>query len=430
MSARPEPGSYCPDCGKRLSGGERPICPGCGFILYRNPITGVAVIVRDEVGRVLVGRRASGPYEGLWCIPCGYVEYDEEIREAAVREIQEETGLTVEPGALFAVHSNFHRPEKQTVGVWFLGTVLAGDLRPADGEFTELAYVSPSAPPPLAFPTDELVMADLAGAGGRPLASSHPLLPLAFDVANSAGSLVRHLQSKGIADVATKSSGVDMVTNIDRAAEEHIVESLLAVRPGDGIVGEEGASRSSSTDVRWIIDPVDGTTNLLYGIPAVAVVLAMERAGVVEAGVIHDVASRETYWSAAGAGAFRGGTQLHVTTVEEPGTALIATGFGYQSAQRAAQADRLRRILPHVRDVRRSGSAALDLCRVAAGQVDGYYEDGLHRWDFEAGALLVREAGGSVSFAGEVLVASGPGIHPFLMEMLTATAEDDGGASK
>ncbi|MFQ5382513.1 MAG: NUDIX domain-containing protein, partial [Dehalococcoidia bacterium] len=231
---RPGPGSYCPDCGSRLSDEERPTCSGCGFVLYRNPIVGVAVIVRDGQGRVLLGRRASGPYRGLWCIPCGYVEYDEDLRDAAVRELREETGLHVRTGPVFAVHSNFHRPEKQTVGIWFEGVVMGGELHPVDGEFTELAYVPPASPPPLAFPTDGLVMEELAGAGRRPHASHHPLLPLAYDVATSAGALIRRLREKGLEDVATKSSDVDLVTNVDRASEDHIVGLLLTARPDDG----------------------------------------------------------------------------------------------------------------------------------------------------------------------------------------------------
>jgi ADP-ribose pyrophosphatase YjhB (NUDIX family) len=128
----------------------------------RRPNVGVAAVVSNDRGEVLLGRRTYGQFAGLWCIPCGYVEWDEDIREAAARELREETGLEVRVGDVAAVHSNFHAPEKQTVGVWFHAEVIGGELHPADGEFTEVGYWSPAAPPPLAFPTDVLVMEMLA----------------------------------------------------------------------------------------------------------------------------------------------------------------------------------------------------------------------------------------------------------------------------
>jgi 8-oxo-dGTP diphosphatase len=131
-------------------------------VQYRNPAAGVAVIVLDDAGRVLLGERASGEWAGLWCIPCGYVEWHEDIREAAVREFEEETGLVVKLGEVFAVHSNFHNPKQHTVGTWFRGEVVGGELHPRDGELKQLAYVAPAEPPPLAFPTDELVLEELA----------------------------------------------------------------------------------------------------------------------------------------------------------------------------------------------------------------------------------------------------------------------------
>jgi len=169
---RPERGGYCPDCGTALTfdpeGRERPRCGNCGFVRYRNPIVGVAVVVRDADGRVLLGRRAKGDYAGKWCIPCGYVEWDEDVRTAAEREFFEETGLQVRAGDVVAVHSNFHNPKQHTVGIWFQGEVLGGELQPLDGELDALAYVAPGDPPELAFPTDALVLNQLAGAEESP----------------------------------------------------------------------------------------------------------------------------------------------------------------------------------------------------------------------------------------------------------------------
>ncbi|MBI2765857.1 MAG: NUDIX hydrolase [Chloroflexi bacterium] len=160
------PRTFCPDCGQALvferhGGGEHPYCTGCGYVRYRNPAVGVAVVVRDGQGHVLMGRRARGPYAGLWCIPCGYVEWDEDVRAAARRELREETGLIAATGGVIAVHSNFHNAAQHTVGIWFAGMVAGGELAPADGELTELAYFDPATPPPLAFPTDALVLAQL-----------------------------------------------------------------------------------------------------------------------------------------------------------------------------------------------------------------------------------------------------------------------------
>lgn len=159
--------TYCPDCGAPLapvqrSGRTRKVCPDCGYIEYRNPAVGVAVILRDQRGRVLLGRRATGDYAGLWCIPCGYVEWDEDVREAARREFEEETGVTVDLGDVVAVHSNFHNRDKQTVGIWFEGHAISGELHPVDGELTELDWFEPGDPPELAFPTDGLVLEELA----------------------------------------------------------------------------------------------------------------------------------------------------------------------------------------------------------------------------------------------------------------------------
>lgn len=155
---------FCASCGGEILNREssRPTCGACARIAYRNPIVGVAAIVRDRAGRVLLGQRASGPYEGLWCIPCGFVEWGEDVREAAARELQEETGIEARIGKVVAVHSNFHNPEVLTVGIWFSVDTVMGESSGRDGEFSDLQYFAPDNPPPLAFPTDALVLAQIA----------------------------------------------------------------------------------------------------------------------------------------------------------------------------------------------------------------------------------------------------------------------------
>jgi ADP-ribose pyrophosphatase YjhB (NUDIX family) len=151
---------------------ERMVCPACTFIFWQNPVVGVAVIVIDN-DRIILGRRARGPYRGAWCIPCGYVEYDEDVRNAAQREFREETGLAVEVGDVYAVHSNFHNPDMHSVGIWFRGIVIGGALQAAD-DLDEIAYVPlNSLPDNLAFPTDRLVLEQLRRGDDR--ASRRPM---------------------------------------------------------------------------------------------------------------------------------------------------------------------------------------------------------------------------------------------------------------
>lgn len=157
--------SYCPRCATPLTiqiihATERLVCPACAFIFWQNPAVGVAVIITDG-NHILLGRRARGPYQGAWCIPCGYVEYDEDVRDAAKREFREETGLSVDIGDIYAVHSNFHNPEMHSVGIWFQGTIIGGFLQPGD-DLDKVAYVSlDPLPSNLAFPTDQIVLKQL-----------------------------------------------------------------------------------------------------------------------------------------------------------------------------------------------------------------------------------------------------------------------------
>jgi len=194
-----------------------------------------------------------------------------------------------------------------------------------------------------------------------------------------------------------------MVSDADRDAEALIRDLLAAERPDDGLLGEEGSQAHGSSGRRWVVDPLDGTTNYLYRFPAWVVSVALEAAdassgstggGLV--GVVHDPLRHETFTATRGGGACLNGTPIAVSGAERLDSALIGTGFGYAAERRAAQAEVVSRVLPLVRDIRRAGAAALDLCMVACGRLDGYYERGLNAWDWAAGALIASEAGAAV----------------------------------
>ncbi len=222
------------------------------------------------------------------------------------------------------------------------------------------------------------------------------LADLAEQAARAAAEVLAEALDQGRTSVTTKSSATDMVTEMDRAAEHLIVERLLGARPDDGVLGEEGSDRAGTSGVRWIIDPLDGTTNYVYRHPGVAVSIAAEVAGVVEAGVVIDVVNGDVFRAVRGAGATRNRRPISVSEETDLGRALVATGFGYQPDQRRHQGRVLSLVLPEIRDIRRVGSAALDLCSVAFGRVDTYYELSLSRWDYAAGALIAAEAGAVV----------------------------------
>jgi myo-inositol-1(or 4)-monophosphatase len=196
--------------------------------------------------------------------------------------------------------------------------------------------------------------------------------------------------------VDTKSSATDMVSEADREAERAIAELLQSERPDDGLVGEEGSDESGASGRRWVVDPLDGTTNYLYGFPAWCVSVALEDSDGGLVGAVYDPVADELFRAARDDGAELNGKPIHVGDADRLETALIGTGFGYDPEVRAGQADVLRRVLPRVRDIRRAGAAALDLCFVAAGRLDGYFERGIQPWDYAAGALIVREAGGEL----------------------------------
>jgi myo-inositol-1(or 4)-monophosphatase len=229
----------------------------------------------------------------------------------------------------------------------------------------------------------------------------------------------------------TKSSATDPVTEFDRAAERLLVERIRELRPDDAIIGEEGAAQPGTSGVVWQLDPIDGTVNFLYDLPSWCTSVGVEHeSGVRLAAAVHVPPTDELYSAAVGRGATRNGVALSVSAPDSLGAALVATGFSYRRDRRARQAERLARLLPSVRDVRRSGSAAVDLCRVAGGRVDAYFEDHLNSWDVSAGLLIAAEAGASTSdlhggppTSSEVLVCS-PGIHDDLLAALAAPGAD------
>jgi myo-inositol-1(or 4)-monophosphatase len=219
------------------------------------------------------------------------------------------------------------------------------------------------------------------------------LLDLARTVACEAGELIVAMRNEGVDVAGTKSSAIDVVTEADQACEQLIRKRVLDARPDDGFLGEEGDDVHGSSGVRWIVDPIDGTVNYLYGIPAYAVSIGVEVDGTVVAGVVRNPAIGEEFTAVRGGGAFLGERRLAVRPVPPLEEALVSTGFSYETEIREHQARAAARMLPLVRDLRRAGSCALDLCAIAAGRSDGYVEECPHLWDFAAGGLIAQEAG-------------------------------------
>lgn len=228
--------------------------------------------------------------------------------------------------------------------------------------------------------------------GGAP-ATPSGLLALAREVACEAADLVGRRRRDGVAVERTKSSVVDVVTAVDTECEEFLRRRILAARPDDGFLGEEGDDVIGSSGVRWIADPIDGTVNFLYGIPQYAVSLAAEIDGEVVAGVVVNAATGVVYDAARAGGARRDGAPLKVRADVPLAERLVLTGFNYEADIREVQAAAVGRMLPQVRDIRRLGACALDLCHVAEGLADGYVEEGVELWDHAAGALIAEEAG-------------------------------------
>jgi myo-inositol-1(or 4)-monophosphatase len=250
----------------------------------------------------------------------------------------------------------------------------------------------------------------------------NPDLELAERAARAAGEVLLSYYGRAPEGLASKTSATDPVSDADREAERVIRELLEAERRDDGLVGEEGSRSSGDSGRRWVVDPLDGTVNFLYGLRAWGVSVALEDEEGLAVGVVFNPVSRECFAAERGKGATLNGQPIHVTGCRSLDRAMVATGFSYESERRAEQAEILVRLLPRIRDLRRAGAAALDLAYVAAGRADSFYERGLKRWDEAAGLLLVHEAGGvTADLAGEphgVVAAATPELLEELLPLL------------
>lgn len=258
------------------------------------------------------------------------------------------------------------------------------------------------------------------------------LTQIAATLAREVGEVIRSAREEGVAVAATKTSLTDVVTAADQEAERLVAQGLRAARPDDGLLGEEGTSVSGTTGITWVVDPIDGTVNYLYGLPAYAVSIAatvangdpaspaagdMADGRRAIAGAVYLPVTDELFTAHEGGGAWLGGVPISVSGEVDLAVALVGTGFGYTTERRTEQAEVVRQLIPRVRDIRRMGSAATDLCMIAAGRLDAYYERGLQPWDYAAGALIAREAGALVlgrddsTLPGEaMLIAAPPGL--------------------
>lgn len=251
---------------------------------------------------------------------------------------------------------------------------------------------------------------------------SAELLKLAESVARAAGS---HLMNRPSSFTFTeKSSVVDFATQMDQQSEELIVKQILAVRADDGIIAEEGAAKPSKSGITWVIDPLDGTVNYLYGLPGWNVSIAAKDEGGVLVGVVY-APSINGFWSAIrGGGAKYNGNKIKCNDPVTLDKSLLATGFAYDLNLRVSQGDTMAKLLPKIRDLRRNGAAAVDLCYVAMGAIDGYFEGSLKEWDYAAGGLIATEAGAVISGRGgkaadsDLVVCAGPALHAQLLPLI------------
>jgi myo-inositol-1(or 4)-monophosphatase len=256
------------------------------------------------------------------------------------------------------------------------------------------------------------------------------LLDIALTIARRAAALAKQWREEGVEVAASKSSLSDIVTQADREVENLIRDAVAAARPDDGFYGEESEGTEGSSGLTWVVDPIDGTVNYFYGIPAYAVSIAVvegesdPRTWNAVAGVVLNPAIDETFTATAGGGAELNGRSLHVKQDTDLALALVGTGFSYSAKHRERQATIVAELIGQVRDIRRIGAASLDLCSVAAGRLDAYYERGLNPWDHAAGALIAREAGARVGGlvdareSVDLLIAAEPALFAQLEPLL------------
>ncbi|GAB2937232.1 inositol monophosphatase [Rhodococcus aerolatus] len=274
------------------------------------------------------------------------------------------------------------------------------------------------------------------------------LRAVAVEVATAAAGLVARRRRElfgpgggvpGGSLVATKSSATDPVTVVDTECEAFLRERLGAARPDVRVLGEEGGGDAGDVaGLRWVVDPIDGTVNFLYGLPGYAVSIGAQLDGRTVAGAVVDVPTGEVYAAGLGRGATLDGAPLRCSAADDLALALVGTGFGYDAARRARQGRLVAGVLPRVRDVRRGGSAALDLCSVAAGRLDAYYEHGTNPWDWAAGSLVAAEAGAVVRLpdpdalgrTGQLVLAGAPGVVDDLGALLLELGAEDVGRSR
>jgi len=266
-------------------------------------------------------------------------------------------------------------------------------------------------------------------AGDPSGALGHELVALAREVAHRAGRVALEGRRSGaLRNVSTKTTGTDMVTEFDRRGEEIIVAELRRSRPGDAIVGEEGANHAGASGITWYVDPIDGTTSFLYDLPTWCVSVGACDANGPLAGAVYVPALDEMFSAVRGGGALLNDSPIRCNTDVDVSRALCATGFSYSAAHRTVQVRRVAEFIDKIRDIRRSGAAAIDLCFVACGRVDAYFEENLHPWDLAAGELIAREAGAvSGDYGGGPLrpaevLGAGPAIFADLSALLVAAA--------
>ncbi len=260
-------------------------------------------------------------------------------------------------------------------------------------------------------------------AHAQQLPGRRELAEFAISLAVGAGAVARTGRGERF-DVTAKSTPTDVVTDVDRAVERWLVDRIGEQRPGDAILGEEGGGRAGTSGVRWLLDPIDGTVNFVLGLPQYAVSVAAELDGRIVAGCVHNPESGEVFHASLGGGAFLG--ELRLTGPREVALdrAVVGTGFGYDAGRRVRQARVAAELLGRVADIRRIGAASLDLCAVAAGRLDAYFEVGLNPWDWAAGLLVAEEAGCVAAPPAQdgtdagLTVAAGAALAPALFRLL------------